>query len=49
MDAYIRWIVGPLVADHLTLEAKVIVGVFFFVLSVCVHYNVHLIACVVQN
>ena len=49
MDTYICRIVSPLVADHLTLEAKVAVGIFLFIFSVRVHYNVHLIACVVQN
>ena len=45
MDTYICGIVGPLVADHLTLETKVVASIFLFILSICVHHNVHLIAC----
>ena len=45
MSTYICGVAGPLVADHLTLETKVVVSIFLFILCVRVHYYVDLIAC----
>ncbi len=46
IDTYIRRVAGPLVADHLTLETKMVVSVFLLILCVRIHYNMYFIACV---